>query len=165
MPGVFVARTASRKNAAFFRLLSTRCTHVPGTSASAQAMTSPGNPAPEPRSAQIRADGASAMSCSESAICRVQSFGSVDGATRLIRSCHSASRPAKRSRRAAVSRETGVSASARVRSSTSPAGRSVQPEVRGVYRPARLSPIMPRHGLACGVAGAYGPPARSTRLE
>ena len=44
-------------------------------SASAQAMTSPGNPPPEPRSAQIRASGASARSWSESATWRVHSVG------------------------------------------------------------------------------------------
>ena len=42
--GAPVARTASRRKAAFLALLSTRCTRAPGMSASAQAITTPGNP-------------------------------------------------------------------------------------------------------------------------
>ena len=46
LAGAPVAWTASRKKAAFLPLLSTRCTSAPGFSASAQAMTTPGNPPP-----------------------------------------------------------------------------------------------------------------------
>ena len=53
-------------------------------SASAQAITKPGKPAPEPKSIQRRAFGASGRSWSESATCRVQIFGIVDGAIRFI---------------------------------------------------------------------------------
>ena len=47
-------------------------------------MTRPGKPAPEPRSTQRFASGASARSCSESAMCRVQIVGMVEGAIRLV---------------------------------------------------------------------------------
>ena len=50
----------------------------PGRSASAQAITRPGKPAPEPRSTQHFASGASGRSCSESAMCRVQTDGMVE---------------------------------------------------------------------------------------
>ncbi len=108
---------ASRRNAAFLMLLSTKCTRAPGESASAQASTKPGKPAPEPKSTQIFACGASARSWSKSAICRVQSFGTVDGAIRFIFGCQTRSVATNRSSRAIVSRETGVSASALLRSS------------------------------------------------
>ena len=86
---------------------------APGVPASAQAIGMPGKPAPDPKSTQTRASGARARSWSESAICRVQIRGSVDLATRLIFSCPSNSRSTNVSRRSCVSRETGVSASAR----------------------------------------------------
>src|ERR1700688_149994 len=60
--GAPVTSTASRKKAAFLVLRSTRCTRAHGLSASAQASTTPGNPAPEPKSTQTRAWGASAKS-------------------------------------------------------------------------------------------------------
>ena len=73
--GTPAARTASRRKFAFLPMLSTRWTSTPFCSASAQAITSPGKPAPEPRSTQIcepgRDFGASNRSCRESAMCRV----------------------------------------------------------------------------------------------
>ena len=107
-----VIRTASRRKAAFLALLSTRWTFAPGVSASAQPMIRPGKPPPEPRSTHMRhfrVFGSNAKSCSESAMWRVHRIGSVDGAIRLIRCCHRLSKATKRSRRASVSRETGVS--------------------------------------------------------
>src|ERR1700733_11916255 len=50
---------------------------------------------------------------------RVQIFGSVDDAIKFIRCCHSSSTATKRSSRSNVSRETGVSAKARLRSAAS----------------------------------------------
>ena len=138
----------------------------PGISASAQAITKPGNPPPEPRSAQIRASGASARSCSESATWRVHSVASVEDATRFIRRCQARSVATKRSSRWSVSRETGVSARAWARSANR-SGDSGDPE-RGrdgadpVTRPlARPPPFMPRRGSPYGPAGAYARPARS----
>src|SRR5665647_3705996 len=57
-----------------------------------QAKTNLVAPSTLPRSTHIFAAGAIVRSCSESATCRVQRFGSVDGATRLILACHSLSR-------------------------------------------------------------------------
>src|SRR5882757_5374067 len=91
VPGEAVTRIASRRKAAFLVLRSTRWTIAPDVPASAQASTTPGKPPPLPRSAQTFADGASVNSCSESEICRVHRFGSVDGATRLVFACHSSS--------------------------------------------------------------------------
>ncbi len=82
----------------------------------AQAITTPGNPPPEPRSAQVRASGASARSCNESATWRVHSVASVEDATRFMRRCQVRSVATKQSSRCTVSRETGVSARARARS-------------------------------------------------
>ncbi len=114
--GAPVSRTASRRKAAFLPMLSTRWTCAPGVSASAQAIAKPGNPPPEPRSTQIFAPGAKSRSCKESAIWRVQTVNSVDAAIRFIRCCHCNRSATKRSRRAAVSRETGVSPRPRARS-------------------------------------------------
>src|ERR1700688_2470972 len=50
---------------------------------------------------------------------RVQIFGSVDDAIKFIRCCHSSSTATKQSSRSNVSRETGVSAKARLRSAAS----------------------------------------------
>src|SRR5689334_14002698 len=79
-------------------------------------MTIPGKPPPDPRSIQMRASGARPTSCSASAMWRVQMCGSVDGEMRLVVFCQVSSRSTKRSRRSAVSRETGVRASAASRS-------------------------------------------------
>ena len=106
-----VTCTASRRKVAFLPMLSTRWTSALLVSARAQAMTMPGNPAPDPRSAQTLACGARSRSCSESAICRVQTTGIVERAIRLVCSCQASSSATKRSRRADVSRETGVRAS------------------------------------------------------
>jgi len=114
--GAPTVRAASLRKRAFFWMLSTRCIFAPGRSARTHAMTRPGNPPPEPRSTHIRASGANGMSCRESAMWRVHNIGSVEGAIRLIRCCHSRRSPTKRSRRATVSRETGVSVRARARS-------------------------------------------------
>ena len=86
---------------------------APGTSASAQAIGKPGKPPPDPKSTHTSACGASATSCSESATCRVQTCAIVDGAIRLIRRCQLSSSSTKASSRFCVSRETGVSVSAR----------------------------------------------------
>src|SRR6202035_413415 len=51
---------------------------------------------------------------------RVHSFGSVDDAIKFIRCCQSSSTATKRSSRSNVSRDTGVSAKARLRSAASP---------------------------------------------
>ena len=59
MAGMPSACAQSRRKFAFFWLLSTRCTSAPGVSASAQAITRPGKPAPEPRSIQRVAPGTS----------------------------------------------------------------------------------------------------------
>src|SRR4051794_41874405 len=74
VPAAPVIRSASRKNAAFLALRSTRCTIAPGVSASAQASTTPGKPPPLPRSTQIFAVGARGKSCSESEIWRGAGF-------------------------------------------------------------------------------------------
>src|ERR1700756_1768170 len=116
MAGAPVTRTASRRKAAFFLLLSIRWTSAEPCSANAHAIGTPGNPPPEPRSAHLRACGAIEMSCSESAMWRVHSVGTVEAAIKFMRPCQSISSATKRSRRAAVSRETGTSASARARS-------------------------------------------------
>src|ERR1700690_3355569 len=76
----------------------------------------PGKPPPLPRSAHWTADGARLKSCSESEICRVHRFGSVDGAIKFVFACHSSSRSTYRCSRPSVSRETGVSFSAAARS-------------------------------------------------
>src|SRR5262249_54416027 len=114
--GAPVTRTASVRKAAFLLLLSIRCTSAKFWSANAHAIGRPGNPPPEPMSAHLRARGAMARSCSESAMWRVHNVGTVEAAIKFIRPCQSSSTATKRSRRAAVSRETGISASARVRS-------------------------------------------------
>src|SRR5581483_8633506 len=121
-PGADGTRSASRRNAAFLLLRSIRWTIAPGVSASAQANTMPGKPPPLPRSTQILAFGASFRSWSESATCRVQSCGSVEGATRLVLACHSLRSARYRSSRASVSRETGISANAVALSDLSEAG-------------------------------------------
>ena len=89
--GLGLARDLGR-NAHFFRLLSTRCMRKSGLPASRMATTSPGNPAPEPRSSQSRAFGARARSWAESAKCRDQRAARVEAATRLVRACHWVSR-------------------------------------------------------------------------
>ena len=91
--------------------------------------------------------GASARSCSESAMWRVQSIGSVEGAIRLIRRCQSSSRATKRSRRAAVSRETGVSAETRGRGPAARSGDATGRLGRRSCRSAglRLLPAQMRH--------------------
>ena len=62
---------------------------APPRSASRIASTSPGKPAPEPRSSQrLASGGASARSWAESAKWRCQTSSSVLGATRLIVFCH-----------------------------------------------------------------------------
>src|SRR3984885_7924744 len=53
MAGAPQTCAASRRKAAFLPMLSTRWTWTPGLSASAQAMTKPGKPPPDPRSTQI----------------------------------------------------------------------------------------------------------------
>src|SRR4029077_680976 len=116
MAGAPVTRTASRRKAAFFLLLSIRWTSAGSCSANAHAIGTPGNPPPEPRSAHLRARGAMVMSCSESAMWRVHIVGTVEAAIKFIRLCQSSSSATKLSSRAAVSRETGTSANARARS-------------------------------------------------
>src|SRR5215469_3920721 len=116
MAGAPVTRTASRRKPAFFLLLSIRWISAALWSANAHAIGSPGKPAPEPRSTHLRAAGAIARSCSESAMWRVHSTGTVEAAIKFMRPCQSSNSAAKRSRRATVSRETGTSASARARS-------------------------------------------------
>ena len=74
----FVSRATSARNAHFFRLLSTRCMRKSGLPASRIATTSPGKPAPDPRSSQSRAFGARARSWAESAKCRDQRAGRVE---------------------------------------------------------------------------------------
>ena len=103
----------------------------------------------EPRSIQVRAPGARSTSCSESAMWRVQRCATVDGAMRLVVRCHRSRSSTKRSSRSAVSRETGVSASAAARSAarsgaaldrivaTSPTHRLAVP-ARFAPRPLRL---------------------------
>src|SRR5215471_14082356 len=103
------SRVVSRKKAAFFLLLSTRCILASGVLARAQASASPGNPPPDPRSTHTRAPGTMFKSCRESAICRVQISPRVEAATRLIRFCHFSRSATKASRRDSVSRETGTS--------------------------------------------------------
>jgi len=55
-------------------------------------------PAPRPENStaakigQTLADGAIVKSCSESAMCRVHRFGSVEGATRFVLACHCSSK-------------------------------------------------------------------------
>ena len=85
----------------------------------------PGKPAPEPKSAQTSACGASGRSCSESAMCRVQRCGSVEAATRFCICCRNSNSATKFSSRCSTSRETGVSASACVRSALSSRSRSI----------------------------------------
>ena len=67
----------------------------------------------EPISSQTLASGARSRSCSESAIWRVHVSPTVAGPIRLVWLCVASSSATKRSSRSAVSRETGVSASAR----------------------------------------------------
>ena len=86
--GAPVACTASRRKARLLGAALDKVNARPGVSAKAQAIGIPGKPAPEPRSAQMRASGASVRSWSESAIWRVQSAGSVEGAIKLTRRCH-----------------------------------------------------------------------------
>ena len=161
--GAPVTRTASRRNAAFLPLLSMRWTWAPGVSARAQAIARPGNPPPEPRSSHVRTTGARGMSCSESAMCRVQISPMVVGAIRLIRFCHVRSSATKRSSLASVSRETGLRARAASRSAASAAATSVRAAgCRRVGR--RLTDVMrPQPPLAVGRAGGLcGGRARPT---
>ena len=115
-PAAPVLAAASRRNAAFLWLLSTRWTCAPGRS---------GERAGDHQARKARAgaeidpdrcaSGASAAEAgAQSATCRVQSCGSVDGATRFIVCCH-LQQQRRRSDRAAphVSRETGVSPAVR----------------------------------------------------
>ena len=122
-PGRRMWRTASRRNAAFLPLLSTRWTAAPARSASAQAITSPGKPAPEPRSTQRLASGASGQELE-----RVGDVPGPDLRDRRGRDQIGLRLPSQqqarrtRSSRAAVSRETGTSSSARARSAARSAG-------------------------------------------
>ena len=70
------------------------------------AMTSPGKPAPEPRSSQSRASGARAQSCAESAKCRDHVAGRVERATRFLEFFHRARSSAYRVSLWIVSRGT-----------------------------------------------------------
>ena len=66
-----------------------RWTCAPGCPASAQAIGIPGKPAPDPKSAQTRASGASGRSWSESAMWRVHTSSSAVDATMLNLFCQS----------------------------------------------------------------------------
>ena len=153
MAGAPVTRTASRRKAAFLPMLSTRWTCDARLSASAQAITKPGKPPPEPRSAQIRAFGARARSCSESAICRVQIVGSVEGAIKLVCRCHS--RAARRSGRDGLLfhvKQASQGAIARRRSAAARSGCAT----------CAAPSAAPRR--ACDAAGAHGQQGASVPL-
>jgi hypothetical protein len=108
--GAHRAFTACR-NAVFLRLLSTSSTRAPGISCNRIAITMPGKPPPDPRSAQCRASGARSSSCALSPTCRRQK-----SALRRRRGQIDARRPFLVKRREVikprrVSRETSASGS------------------------------------------------------
>ena len=83
---------AARKKVHFFAVASYRVTARSGRIA---ASTKPGNPAPEPRSARVRAPaGIKGASWAESQKCRRQRSERVLRATRLCRSFQSCSKSA-----------------------------------------------------------------------
>src|SRR5262245_939099 len=129
---------------------------APGVPVSAMASTMPGKPAPEPTSIQIRARGASSMSCSESAICRVHRRDTVDGAMRLLVRCQRSRRSTKRSRRSEVSRETGVSAKARERSAARSGAAAPEPIIEAVTA-GNTEELRPGPSARTGHTGTSGP--------
>ena len=115
--------------------------------------------APDPRSTQISACGADRRSCSESAIWRVQTSGSVERAIRLVCACHCSSSATKASRRSDVSRETGRQGRERAsRSACEVGAASLRAHGRRRGRPAAHA--APRSALATLAAG-HAPPAAS----
>src|SRR5580704_13601318 len=94
-------------------------------------------------------------------MCRVQSFGSVDDAIKFIRCCQSSSTATKRSSRSNVSRETGVSAKARLRSAVSSGDSATLPalpaQMRDQERQRRRRDAVDAAGVANG--------ARPVRLQ
>ncbi len=99
-----IRRPASPRNAAFRASDSTSTTSSSGRSA---ARTSPGNPAPVPRSANLFVSaGTSGRSCAESRIWRLQISSTVAGPIRLMAFCHLRSSSTYASSFPHVSRET-----------------------------------------------------------
>ena len=91
------------------------------------ASTSPGRPAPLPRSITLRAaSGTNGRSCAESRICRRHRSSRVSRPTRLMRADHRISRSAYASSRASVSRETGTISA----KPCGPSGQPLTPPVR-----------------------------------
>ena len=103
-----ISLTAVCKNTVLRVSLSINDTHRSGESCAASAATtSPGNPAPAPRSTHVRAcGGRKSHICAESRIWRSQIRGTVDFAIRLIFKVQRDTRAARISRRSPVSRET-----------------------------------------------------------
>src|SRR5215207_5178275 len=91
-------------------------------SEAAMAITNPGKPAPEPRSIHAFASCAKSRSCNESATWRVQTRSSVAGPTRFFTRCQRRSSWTRRPNRSCVSRETGQSSSALMRSASTAPG-------------------------------------------
>ena len=109
-----------------------------------------------------RASGASGRSCNESATCRVQTAASLEREIKFIRRCQSNSVATKRSRRSTVSRETGVSSSARSRSAERSSSASWGRAGRGCRPSPPSAGVMPRRGWTSGLSAADVPPTAST---
>ena len=155
-----MTRTASRRNAAFFRVAFDQMDLRPRLSASAQAITRPGNPPPEPRSTQ-RWRAARGQ--------ELQRIGDVAGPELGHRrrrdqvalcACQLSSSSTKRSSRSAVSRETGASASAASRSAASIGSRAscCAPCLRG-HAAARDSARFSPPAATCRACGRARPAA------
>ena len=122
MAGAPVMRRASRRNAAFRVLLSTRCTSASGVRRARRQCTRPGNPPPEPRSTHTARLGGEIEQLQRIGDVARPQIGNgrrpISGSVR----CQLNSSSTKRSSRSSVSRETGVSASARARSALRSSG-------------------------------------------
>ena len=147
---------ASRRNAAFFALLSTRWT-LPRRPASSAGDRNTGKPPPEPRSTQILAFGAR---CQE--LKRIGDVARPDcrqrgGRDQLMRRCQSSSSATNLSSRASVSRETSAcqrhARSCAIRRHADFIEILPRPRPRDMRRPASVS--------AAGVMPSMRPPGRS----
>src|SRR5580692_2727763 len=88
---------------------------------------------------------------------RVQSFGSVDDAIKFIRCCQSSSTATKRSSRSNVSRETGVSTKARLRSEASSGDSATLPALPAQMRDQKRQRCRRDAVDAAGVADGARP--------
>ncbi len=106
-----ISRTAVRRNAHFFAFDSIKMVEPYPSSRCRQAITKPGNPAPEPRSTTSSSLSTSSAICHASKTCRFQTSSTVPRPIKFILDCHFTRSVSNARNRRSVSRETLKSAS------------------------------------------------------